>query len=99
MSSGPVYGVITEKDGLVYYVQSKQVFRAPVDNVIDTQTGLPIGRWECSLESFRRFSESVYGIKLCNALSISQTRCIRAEHETGDHEDELRRQWSQGIHP
>jgi len=44
----------------IYYSDGNDVFKAPSGNVVDTQTGYLIGRWECSLTHFNHFRESVY---------------------------------------
>lgn len=35
-----------------YFTDGKEVWRAPISNVLDCRTGYRVGRWECSLEMF-----------------------------------------------
>ena len=55
-----VKGYIGKLEGLIYYTDGKDVFRAPESNVVDCNTGYLIGRWECTLEHFNRFINTVY---------------------------------------
>jgi len=48
------------QDTYIYYTDGRDVFRAPINNVVDVRTGYLIGRWECSLTQFNHFRESVY---------------------------------------
>lgn len=62
--SEPVKGFIAEVNDLVYYTDGRDVYRASKSSVADVRTGFLIGRWECSLDHFKRYAETVYSITL-----------------------------------
>ena len=55
-----IKGYIGEANGLIYFTDGVNVYRAPETNVIDCDTGYLIGRWECSLNHFEVYRKTVY---------------------------------------
>ena len=55
-------GFIAEPDGLTYYTDGQDVFRAPEGNAVEARTGDLIGRWECSVVHWNHFCRVVYGL-------------------------------------
>jgi hypothetical protein len=57
-------GYLGEQNGLVYFHDGRDVYRAPRSNVVDVRTGYLQGRWECTVEHWNRFAQAVYGLPL-----------------------------------
>ena len=60
MMKHDIKGYIGESNDIIYYTNGTNVFRASKNNVVDVDTGYLIGRWECSLDHFKRFRSVVY---------------------------------------
>lgn len=56
-----VKGFIAERNGRILFTDGRDVFAARPGDVEDVRTGFLIGRWECSVEHFRRFA-AVYEV-------------------------------------
>ena len=59
-SNGHICFIVSDFGTMEYYVAGGELYRAPIDNCIDTRNGYRIGRWECSVEHFKLYYESVY---------------------------------------
>lgn len=61
-----------------FYELDGEVFRAPVNAVVDVHTGARIGRWECSRKHFDEYREVAYswvGDSEAERLEALEARC------------------------
>jgi hypothetical protein len=57
---GHICFVETEYGDYEWYTDGKELYRAPIGNVIDCRTGYRFGRWECSMAHYELFYDVVY---------------------------------------
>lgn len=60
----PVKGLIGKSREMIYFHDDQNVFRVPAlsPGVADVRTGYLQGRWECSIEHWNRYCDSVYNL-------------------------------------
>lgn len=75
MKPSEVKGLVGIAGNEYFFTDGRDIYRASKDSVVDTRTGFPQGRWECSVEHWRRYRDtSVFSYVTKTPMGAKLTR-------------------------